>query len=108
MPSTTARGRRAPGRPLKSPLAVAGDYAGPRGITPEAQTAPALEGIVLSDREASLAELEDYLRTVNNRGSWPARPSWKACMGAIRRRWRARQKTSAASAESPRRSSPAR
>jgi hypothetical protein len=71
MPSTTAQGRRAPGRPLKSPLAMAGDYAGPRGIAPEAQTTPALEGVVLSEREATLAEFKDYLRTVNNRDGRP-------------------------------------
>jgi hypothetical protein len=71
MPSTTAQGRRAAGRPLKSPLAVAGDYAGPRGVMPEAQTTPALDGVVLSDRETTLTEFEDYLRTVNNRDGRP-------------------------------------
>jgi integrase/recombinase XerD len=71
MPSTTARGRRAPGRPLKCPLAVAGDYAGPRRVTPEEHTVPAPEGVVLSEREATLAEFENYLRTVHNRDGRP-------------------------------------
>src|SRR5258708_7836623 len=71
MPSTTARGRRAPSRPLKSPLAVAGDYAGPRRITPEEHTMPASGGVLRREREATLAEFEDYLRTVNNRDGRP-------------------------------------
>ncbi|HEY6786594.1 MAG TPA: hypothetical protein VI365_04710 [Trebonia sp.] len=71
MPSTIARGRRATGRPLKSPLAVAGDYAGPPRITPEEHTMPAPDGVVLCEREATLAEFEDYLRTVNNRDGRP-------------------------------------
>jgi hypothetical protein len=33
--------------------------------------APALEGVVLNDREATLAEVEDYLRTTNNRHGRP-------------------------------------
>ena len=32
---------------------------------------PASAGVVLSEREATLAEFEDYLRTVNNRDGRP-------------------------------------
>jgi site-specific recombinase XerD len=66
-----ARSRRAAGRTLKSPLAVAGNYAGP-GRQGGAQTAdPPPQGLALSDREATLAEFEDYLRTANNRDGRP-------------------------------------
>jgi len=51
---------------------VAGDHrGGPHRSQPEALARPAWEGPVLSDREATLAEFEDYLRTVNNRDGRP-------------------------------------
>jgi hypothetical protein len=62
--------RRIPGRPLKSPLAVAGDYRSPEA-GPAVDADPILAGVVLSDREATLAEFEDHLRTVNSREGRP-------------------------------------
>ena len=62
--------RRAAGRPLKSPLAVAGDYRSPE-TGPTVDADPVLAGVVLSDREATFAEFEDYLRTVNSREGRP-------------------------------------
>jgi hypothetical protein len=60
MTTTAATSRhRVPGRPLKSPLAVAGDYQPPEA-GPAVDAAPVLAGAVLSDREATLAEFEDY------------------------------------------------
>jgi len=51
---------------------VAGGHpGGPRRSPPEALARPAWEGPVLSDREATLAEFEDYLRTVNYRDGRP-------------------------------------
>lgn len=76
MAMSTVRGRRTPGRPLKSPLAAPGvSAASPRddfgGLVP-APGHPAL-----ADREATLAEFQGYLRTVNNRAGRPfeERPS---------------------------------
>ena len=70
MTAPATRGRRAPGRGLKSPLAVPGAPAaaspatsGPLGLAPERAA--------LSDREATLAEFQGYLRTVNNRDGRP-------------------------------------
>jgi hypothetical protein len=40
-------------------------------MTSEAQKVPAPKGVVLSEREATLAEFEDYLRTVDNRDGCP-------------------------------------
>jgi hypothetical protein len=54
----------AAGRPLKSPLAVPGGPA--TGTTPPAPDAPVARP-VLRDREQTMAEFADYLRTVNNR-----------------------------------------
>jgi hypothetical protein len=71
MTPTPARSRRAPTRPLKSPLALAGDYAGPVRQGTAETSDHALEGVALSDREATLAEFEDYLRTANNRDGRP-------------------------------------
>jgi hypothetical protein len=68
-PITTAQGRGAQGRPLKSPLAVPAGHAGPRYIAPDESPAP--RGVPLTDREATLAEFEDYLRTTNNRDGRP-------------------------------------
>jgi integrase/recombinase XerD len=69
MTITATAGRRATSRVLKSPLAV------PDGsVTPAAEAdtpTPVLEAVVLSDRGATLAEFEDYLRTVNNRDGRP-------------------------------------
>ena len=62
--------RRVPGRPLKSPLAVAGGYRSPE-TGPAADADSVLAGAVLSDRGATLAEFEDYLRTVNSREGRP-------------------------------------
>jgi hypothetical protein len=71
MTPTPARSRRAPTRHLKSPLALAGDYAGPARLGSAETADHALEGVALSDREATLAEFEDYLRT----GQQPGRPA---------------------------------
>ncbi len=64
-----AASRRAPARLLKSPLAVPGSTAHRTGNA--SADAPSLGHVVLSDREAALAEFEDYLRTVNNREGRP-------------------------------------
>jgi hypothetical protein len=70
MTTTAATPRhRVPGRPLKSPLAVAGDYQPLEAGQVNAD--PVLAGAVLSGREATLAEFEDYLRTVNSREGRP-------------------------------------
>jgi hypothetical protein len=70
MTPTPARSRRGPGRSLKSPLAVASGYSGsaPRGV---AEASPALESLALTERQATIAEFEDYLRTTNNRDGRP-------------------------------------
>jgi hypothetical protein len=66
--STSGREMRTP---LKSPLAM------PSGapVTPADHPADiegaVLASVVLSDRNATLAEFEDYLRTVNNRDGRP-------------------------------------
>jgi hypothetical protein len=62
--------RRVPGHPLKSSLAVAGGYRSPEA-GPAVDAAPGLASAVLSDREATLAEFEDHLRTVNSREGRP-------------------------------------
>jgi integrase/recombinase XerD len=69
--STSASGRRVPARPLKSPLAIAERYGSPRAADPLDVNEPALQGVVMTDREATLAEFEDYLRTTNNRDGRP-------------------------------------
>jgi site-specific recombinase XerD len=71
MPSTPAPGRRAAGRPLKSPLAVASDRSRPPAAAAPDDDGPVPSPIALSDRQATLAEFEDYLRTVNNRDGRP-------------------------------------
>ena len=80
MTPTHARNHRAAGRPLKSSLALAGGYAGPvrQGIAESAEHP--LQGVVLSDREATLAEFEDYLQTTNNARSARARRSYDRVM----------------------------
>ncbi len=69
-PATT-RGRRAPERPLKSPLAVAGDRAASAAAPAADAATSVLEDVVLSDRAATLAEFEDFLQTANNRDGRP-------------------------------------
>jgi site-specific recombinase XerD len=71
MTTTATRGRRAPGHPLKSPLAVAGGSAASAAASATAAATPVLESVVLSDRAATLAEFEDFLRTTNNRDGRP-------------------------------------
>jgi integrase/recombinase XerD len=68
----SGRGPKSPltGRRLKSPLAVAGGSA-LTDPTAAGKAALAFEGAVLSDRGATLAEFEDYLRTTNNRDGRP-------------------------------------
>jgi site-specific recombinase XerC len=70
MPSTVTRGRNAALRPLKSPLAVASgsalpDAAGGTGTVPPAR------GVGVTERGVTLAEFEEYLRTVNNQDGRP-------------------------------------
>jgi hypothetical protein len=55
-------------RPLKSPLAVPGGSDSPDGVVGAANAYPVREA--LSDRAATRAEFEEYLRTSNNRGRW--------------------------------------
>ncbi len=71
MPSSTTSGRRAPARPLKSPLAVADYHASPRRADGLDAEETILQGVVLTDRGATLAEFQDYLRTTNNRDGRP-------------------------------------
>ena len=70
MTTTTTRGRRAPGHPVKSPLAVAGDRAVLTSAS-DADAAPLLADVVLSDRAATMAEFEGFLRTTNTRDGRP-------------------------------------
>ena len=80
------RGRRSPGRVLKSPLAAPGAAPVP---SPDAlgSLTCALGRAALTDREATLAEFQGYLRTVNNRDGQPfeektitawGRPVWRS------------------------------
>jgi len=70
MTAPATRGRRAPGRALKSPLAVPG--AAPASANPAFGSLALAPGrAALSDREATLAEFQGYLRTVNNRAGRP-------------------------------------
>ena len=70
MTAPTTRGRRAPGRGLKSPLAVPG---APTAASPATCGSLGLAPgrAALTDREATLAEFQGYLRTVNNRDGRP-------------------------------------
>ena len=75
--STSSRrsGRSASGRgmkaPLKSPLAMpSGAPVAPADYPSDIESA-VLASVVLSDRNATLAEFEDYLRTINNRDGRP-------------------------------------
>jgi hypothetical protein len=74
--TTAARGLRHSGRtpkaPLKSLLAMPGGSIGAAVVSSAADIdLSAHTGAVLSDRAATLAEFEDYLRTVNNRDGRP-------------------------------------
>jgi site-specific recombinase XerD len=71
MPITPAPARRGPSRPLKNPLAVAGGYASPTSAPGPDPGTLSLTGTSLTEREATIAEFEDYLRTVNNRDGRP-------------------------------------
>ena len=71
MTAPATRGRRAPGRALKSPLAVPGYCRLPLLRLTFGPLAPAPGRAALSDREATLAEFQGYLRTVNNRDGRP-------------------------------------
>jgi len=79
MPSTTSARSHHPARPtparsttarLKSPLAAPSGTSAVTAPTADAEGA-ALTGTVLSARGATLAEFEDYLRTVNSRDGRP-------------------------------------
>ena len=70
--ASTARSSSAgAGRALKSPLAVHGDLRPSLAAGGPGENAPLLRGTVLSDRAATLAEFEDYLRTTNSRDGRP-------------------------------------
>jgi integrase len=70
MVTPTVRGGRAPRRALKSPLAAPG---APSAASPDAFDPLGLAHghAALTDREATLAEFQGYLRTVNNRAGRP-------------------------------------
>src|ERR1700731_3001613 len=71
MPTAPGPGRRSAGRPLKSPLAVAAGHSSRPPAASAPHDSPVPSRIVLSDRETTLTEFEDYLRTVNNRDGRP-------------------------------------
>jgi hypothetical protein len=70
MATSTLRGGLAPGRALKSPLAAPGAST---ASSPDAlgSPTPSPGRTALTDREATLAEFQGYLRTVNNRAGRP-------------------------------------
>jgi len=70
MATSTLRGGRTPSRALKSPLAVPGAST---VSSPDAFGSPTSSPgrAALTDREATLAEFQGYLRTVNNRAGRP-------------------------------------
>ena len=68
MTTTAARRQGAPGRALKSPLAVPG-VSDATASGPHNAVVPAPCRTALSDREATLAEFQGYLRTVNGTGA---------------------------------------
>lgn len=70
MPKMTSTRPRPAGRPLKSPLAVASSRITADSATGAAGTAPVRE-TALTEREATIAEFEDYLRTTTNRDDRP-------------------------------------
>jgi hypothetical protein len=67
----TTPGRRGPGRPLKSPLAVAASSALHPSASAPASDSAVTRRPVLSERRATLAEFEDHLRSVNSRDGRP-------------------------------------
>jgi hypothetical protein len=75
--ASTARGSRAggtgraPERTLKSPLAVHGEFRPPAAVGLADTGARVGQGVAVSDRAATLAEFEDYLRTTNSRDGRP-------------------------------------
>jgi hypothetical protein len=71
MPTSTSPGRRVPARPLKSPLAMPDRHARPRGTDEQSSDDLIARNIALTDRQATLAEFEDHLRTTNNRDGRP-------------------------------------
>jgi hypothetical protein len=80
--TTAARGLRHSGRtpkaPLKSPLAMPGGSIGAAVVSLAADIdLSAHTGAVLSNRAATLAEFEDYLRTVNNRDGRSSKPVYE-------------------------------
>ena len=70
MTTSTTRGGRTPGRVLKSPLAVPGGFP-PSPAGGSGALAPASGRAPLADREATIAEFQGHLRTVNNRDGRP-------------------------------------
>jgi hypothetical protein len=70
MTTATTRGQRIPARTLKSPLAAPG-HAAQADIATAASALAASVRSPLTDRESTLAEVEGYLRTVNNRDGRP-------------------------------------
>jgi hypothetical protein len=71
MTTPSTRSRRRPERALKSPLAVAAPVSRQDVSIGTAAQASAAAVTRLTDRESTLAEFEDYLRTVNNRDGRP-------------------------------------
>jgi hypothetical protein len=70
MTAPAVRGRRSTGRVLKSPLAAPGASTAASADT-FGSLAFAPGHAKLTDREATLAEFQGYLRTVNNRDGRP-------------------------------------
>jgi hypothetical protein len=61
----------APKLPLKSPLAVHGEFRVPAAIGVADTGLRAVQAVALTDRAATLAEFEDHLRTTNSRDGRP-------------------------------------
>jgi hypothetical protein len=70
MTTPAIRSQRVPARVLKSPLAVPGHSAHP-DVTAAVSALASTRQAQLSEREATLAEFEGYLQTVNNRDGRP-------------------------------------
>jgi hypothetical protein len=71
MPSTTSARTRRNGRLLKSPLAVASSRICPGAPAAGPEETYPVPAIALSERKATIAEYEDYLRTTTNRDDRP-------------------------------------
>jgi site-specific recombinase XerD len=67
----TRETERAPERTLKSPLAVHSGLQVPAATGIPGVDVPAAQGVALTNRDATLAEFEDYLRTTNSRDGRP-------------------------------------